>query len=231
MTSKGGIRCRIWFRARFCFKLGRSCRAGNAPWNGTVCLSFSKRIRLRRAVKLATCGVEEDCKLTTDGKVTGYSPLQVTLHWSVVVLVAFQFVAHDGIEDSWRAFRRDEAMPADALVLTYLHVAAGILVLLLALARIYLRLTRGVPAPPPDEPRVLHLVAEAVHGSIYLLLLLLPVTGLVAWFLGVKLAGDAHALLQNLLLAAIALHIAGALFQHFVLRSQVLMRMFRPDPR
>jgi hypothetical protein len=39
-----------------------------------------------------------------------------------------------------------------------------------------------------------------------------------------------HELLQNVLLVMIALHIAGALFQHFVLRSQVLMRMFRPEP-
>jgi cytochrome b561 len=46
----------------------------------------------------------------------------------------------------------------------------------------------------------------------------------------VKLAGDVHELLQNVLLVMIALHIAGALFQHFILRSQVLMRMLRPEP-
>jgi cytochrome b561 len=114
--------------------------------------------------------------------------------------------------------------------LAYLHVAAGISVLLLALMRIYLRLTRGAPAPPADEPRLLQLTAEAVHGTIYLLLFLLPLSGAVAWFLGVKLAGDVHELLQNVLLVMIALHIAGALFQHFILRSQVLMRMFRPEP-
>ena len=162
--------------------------------------------------------------------VTGYSPMQVALHWIVVVLVVFQFLAHDGIETSWRAFvRGDDAADADATILAYLHIAAGLLIFLLALVRIYLRITRGAPPPPVDEPRLLQITAEAVHGAIYLLLFLLPVSGLVAWFLGVEAAGDVHELLKNLLLGAIVLHIAGALFQHFVRRSDVLMRMFKPE--
>lgn len=165
-------------------------------------------------------------------KVEGYSPIQIALHWLVVVLVAFQFLANDGIEDAWRAFVGEEATPSgapgDRVILTYMHIAAGLLVFLLALARIYLRLTRGAPSPPADEPRLLQLSAEAVHGSIYLLLLLLPISGATAWFLGVEAAGDAHELFQKLLLAAIVLHVAGALFQHFVRRSEVLMRMFHP---
>lgn len=71
--------------------------------------------------------------------------------------------------------------------------------------------------------------AEAVYAIIYLLLILLPISGAVAWFAGVKPVGSAHALLTNALLGAIALHIAGALFQHFIRRSSVLMRMFRPE--
>jgi cytochrome b561 len=167
--------------------------------------------------------------LITDDEVSGYSPMQVALHWIVVVLVAFQFLAHDAIEASWRAFERGEPLPADSVTLTYLHIAAGITVLVLALFRIFLRMTRGAPAPPADEPRLLQLAAEGIHMSIYGLLLLLPISGSVAWFLGNGLAGDAHELLKNLLLAAIALHVAGALFQHFIRRSQVLMRMFRPQ--
>lgn len=162
--------------------------------------------------------------------VTGYSPMQVALHWIVAVLVAFQFFAHDGIESAWRAFTRgQETAEAQMGVMTALHIAAGALIFMLALARLYLRITRGAPAPPADEPRLLQIAAEAVHGAIYVLLILLPVSGSVAWFLGVEAAGSAHALLTNLLLGAIALHIAGALFQHFVRRSGVLMRMFRPE--
>jgi len=167
--------------------------------------------------------------LATDSKVTGYSPMQVALHWSVVVLVAFQYLAHDGIEETWRAYMRNEPQPGDMVALTYLHIAAGITVFILALARLYLRFSRGVPPPPADEPRLLQLLADVVHWSIYALLLLLPVTGATAWFLGVHAAGGVHELLKNLLLGAIALHISGALFQHLILRSHVLMRMFHPE--
>jgi cytochrome b561 len=163
------------------------------------------------------------------GKVTGYSRAQVALHWTVLVLVAFQFLAHDGIEEAWRAFRRGQPTPADAAVLTYMHIGGGTLVLLLALARIYLRMTRGAPAPPANEPKLLQLAAEAVHLLIYALLLLLPLSGAVAWFAGIEAAADAHEWLKNVLLAAIALHVAGALFQHFVRRSGVLMRMLSPQ--
>lgn len=162
-------------------------------------------------------------------KITGYSSTQVALHWAVVVLVAFQFVAHDGMETAWRSFVRGEPEPAQATVLANLHVAAGLLVLALVLARLWLRATRGAPPPPADEPRVMQLFAEGVHWLIYLLLLLLPASGIAAWFLGVLPAGDAHALMQSVLLGAIALHVAGALFQHFVRRSDVLMRMLKPQ--
>jgi len=169
--------------------------------------------------------------LAAGSKVTGYSSLQIALHWIVVILVAFQFLAHDGIEDSWRAFLGRDLAPADAYVLSYLHIVAGILVLVLALVRIFLRRARGVPPPPPEEPRVLHILAEAVHGTIYILLILLPLSGAAAWFLGNEPAAEAHEFMQNILLAAISLHIAGALFQHLMLRSQVLIRMFLPQRR
>ena len=158
----------------------------------------------------------------------GYSTAQISLHWTIVVLVAFQFLAHEGIEDAWRAFKRAETPPENA-ALTYLHIAVGLLVLLLMFARIYLRIRRGAPPPPTDEPRLLQLLASAVHGFLYVLLVLLPLSGAVAWFLGAEQAGEAHELLKNLLLGAIVLHVGGALFQHFARRSDVLMRMFRPE--
>ncbi|MBX3531600.1 MAG: cytochrome b [Rhizobiaceae bacterium] len=161
--------------------------------------------------------------------VQGYSKAQIGLHWAVVVLVAFQYVAHDGIERAWRGFTGGEAQPTEPLQTAYLHIAAGVLVFLLVLARIYLRFTRGAPPPPADEPKLLKIVAEAVHGSIYILLLLLPLSGSAAWFFAIEAAADAHEFFKTLLLAAIVLHVGGALFQHFLRRSDVLMRMFRAE--
>jgi cytochrome b561 len=147
----------------------------------------------------------------------------------VAVLVAFQFLAHDGMEDAWESAER-AGMPAlDSTILAYMHIGAGILILLLMFFRAYLRLTRGVPAPPADEHWTLQFMAEAVHVSIYILLLLLPISGALAWFLGIEPAADVHEFLTNLLLLAIFLHVAGALFQHFVMRSNVVIRIFRPQ--
>lgn len=162
-------------------------------------------------------------------EVKGYSAIQIALHWTVVVLVSFQFVAHDGIEDAWRALVGDRQSGSSAEPLAYLHIAAGSLILILALVRIYLRWTRGAPSPPADEPRILQITAEGVHGLIYVLLLLLPVSGLIAWFFVFEAAGVIHEWLQTFLLVAIALHVGGALFQHVVRRSDVLMRMLRPE--
>jgi len=162
-------------------------------------------------------------------RIKGYSSLQIALHWIVVVLVSFQFLAHDGIETAWRALRRDEPLPVDAGVLTYMHIATGILILVVMLTRIYLRVTRGAPRPPADEPWPLKILAEAVHVAIYGLLLLLPVSGMVAWFFVVEGAANAHEIMTNLLLAALVLHVSGALFQHVVMRSDVVMRMLRPQ--
>lgn len=159
--------------------------------------------------------------------ITGYSAVQIALHWAVVVLVAFQYLASAGIEAVWNAFLRRDASyaDADAPLLANLHIAAGVLILLLACARIYLRVTRGAPPPPADEPKALKWLSEAVHGLIYLLLVALPGSGLLAWSLGIEGAASAHVLMKTVLLAAIVLHIAGALFQHFIMRSTVLMRM------
>ena len=161
--------------------------------------------------------------------VNGYSAVQIALHWIVVVLVAFQFLAHNAIEASWRAIRNGESPPESATVLTYMHVGVGVTVLLCMLCRIYLRLTRGAPSPPSDEPRILKIVSEAVHGMIYVLLILLPTTGAVAWFFGASSAAVAHVFMERLLLGLIAAHIGGALFQHLIRRSDVVMRMFAPD--
>lgn len=162
-------------------------------------------------------------------EVTGYSKTQIALHWTVVVLVAFQYLAHNGIQASWRALTHGELPSEGESILTYMHVGAGLLVLALMLARLYLRLTRGAPAPPADEPRLLKITSEVVHGLIYVMLLTLPVTGVMAWIGGIRRAAEVHWYLQAFLLGLIAAHIAGALFQHLVRRSDVMMRMFAPQ--
>lgn len=155
----------------------------------------------------------------------GYSTLQIALHWLVALIVVHQFVLHKGIETAWDAYKAGQAAPFS--VLAGLHVAGGILVLAFVLARIAMRLKRGAPELPVEEPMVLRLAAHATHWGLYLLLIGLVGSGMAAWFGGVKLAASAHGTFKNLLMLLVALHVAGALFQHFWLKSDVLRRMMR----
>lgn len=162
-------------------------------------------------------------------RVCGYSRIQVGLHWAVVILVAFQFLAHNAIEADFKAFTDGDPSPQGPTLLSLMHIAAGMLILALALWRIYLRITRGAPAPPADEPILMKFISETVHRLIYVMLLSLPASGAIAWFFNIGSAAVVHEYLQALLLGLIAAHIAGALFQHLIRRSNVMMRMFAPE--
>ena len=157
--------------------------------------------------------------------VIGYSRAQILLHWIVALLIVPQFLLHDPMKDAWRAFRRGEEIAFHPLVAA--HVFAGIAILLLVVWRLTLRARRGAPEPPESEHPALKLVAKATHAGLYLLLVLLTVSGGMAWFGGVEVAGEAHEVMKTLLLALVVLHVAGALFHQFVLKTNLMDRMKR----
>jgi cytochrome b561 len=123
--------------------------------------------------------------------------------------------------------RSGEGAVASPLVAA--HIASGAAIFLLALARLQIRLTRGAPPPPAAEHPALAWAAHATHWSLYALMLVIPLTGAVAWFRLNRTAASAHELLTTLLLVLVGLHIAAALFHQFVLRTNLLDRMRTPD--
>jgi cytochrome b561 len=155
----------------------------------------------------------------------GYTSTQIMLHWTVAILVAFQFFLNDGIGDAWRAIAGGNQPTDDAMGAANIHATMGLLILALALWRIVLRLTLGAPPAPDHEPLLLRRIAKGVHVLLYALILLVPMSGAAAWFGGVAPAATAHNVFKALLLITVVLHIGGALVQHFVLRSDVLTRM------
>lgn len=158
----------------------------------------------------------------------GYTRTQIVLHWLVFVLIVLQFVLHDGIAEAFRVLLRTGEPQIDALVAQ--HVFGGVLILILVIWRLVLKRRRGAPALPENEPAWLKFTAHATHYVLYLLLVLVPVSGLVAWFGAWSDAGEAHKVLKTVLLVVVVLHFAGALFQRFVLKSDVMQRMFKAVP-
>jgi len=164
-----------------------------------------------------------------EAKPVTFSRTQIILHWTVVALIAFQFLAHDGMEHLWRASQRGGTVSASDTNLAYLHIFCGCLVLMLVLWRLVLRLTRGAPVAPEAEPVALRVVAALSHFALYALIIVLPVSGLAAWFFGVAPAAGVHLIAKTVLLPLIFLHAAGALAHHFIWKTDVLKRMLVPQ--
>lgn len=162
--------------------------------------------------------------MPTTTEPTGYSRLQIALHWLIFVLIAQQYIFKDAIASAWNRVSDGLEVGFNPLVLA--HVAGGALVMVFALWRLTLRARRGVP--PAIEANTLQgILARLAHGGLYALMILMPVSGSVVWFGGVEAAAQAHNVMKILLLALVALHVVGALYHQFVLRDGTLARMRR----
>lgn len=154
----------------------------------------------------------------------GYSRTQIALHWGVALLIVLQFVLHEPIAEAWEVIRKGGTAAFDPVIA--LHVFGGLGVLAFVIWRLVLRARRGVPAAV-ETNAAQKLAAHAVHLGLYALMILMPVSGAVAWFGGVEAAGEAHEVMKALLLILVALHVLGALWHQFWLKDGLMLRMKR----
>jgi cytochrome b561 len=159
---------------------------------------------------------------------SGYSLSQILLHWAVVVLVLFQLAFGEAIETLVDAGRESAVLSSTTVLMGNLHIYAGVLVLLLTLARVVLRVNRGVPVAGDGGRSLADRIAGIVHGAFYGLLLLAPVSGLVAYYALPEMAGI-HKLAKPAFLVLIALHVGGALWHQLVRRDGLMRRMVLPE--
>jgi len=157
----------------------------------------------------------------------GYSLLQIVLHWTIAALIVFQLLVNEGIQDAFDD--RLDGDPVGDMAGAALHVGGGLLVLVLAVVRLAVRLTRGAPPAHDDKPAILNWIGYATHALLYVFIFAMPVTGAIAWFGGIELSGQLHEIGRFVLIPLIGLHVLGGLAEHFVFRNDSLMRMFRPD--
>lgn len=152
----------------------------------------------------------------------------VLLHWLTALVVVAQVVVGFVFDAMERGAARAE--------LFTVHKTIGATILVLALVRLGWRIAHPPPPFPPDLPGWERAAAVWNHRIFYLLLILLPLTGLTAVsghaegrattlllfsiplpvIPGVtegvgELAGDTHVLLVFVTLALLVLHIAAAL--------------------
>jgi len=174
------------------------------------------------------------------GKLTQrYNRLQITLHWLMALMIIGGLVMGLVIED----------MPLSPLKLKMLswHKWNGITVLWLALLRLGVRHLSGAPGLPASMPGWQKLAAEWGHRMLYLLMLLIPLSGWLmssakgfpVKYFGVlplpdfvspdkalaELIKPWHEIAAFGLAALVALHVAAALKHQFIDRDGLLDRM------
>jgi superoxide oxidase len=165
-----------------------------------------------------------------------YTLLARTFHWSIAVLIAGMFITmflHEGAEKDTSA----------SIFWIKAHMSLGLLVFALSLLRL---LARQTP-PEPVSRGIVRLAGLGMHKLLMLVTLLLPVTGFLrvtthgraVSFFGYAIpsvTGDLPSInavfkllhggaMPLIVLTLIGLHIAAALFHHFVLKDATLKQM------
>lgn len=161
------------------------------------------------------------------------------LHWLIVALIAIQ--AALGLTG------RLLPLGVEKLGMLARHKSIGITILGLAVLRLLWRWLNPTPPLPHNLSPHERLLARFTHAALYVLLFTMPLTGWimssargfpVSWFNLYQLPDlvpksqtlyDAmvttHAVLAIALAITVAVHIAGALKHHFVLKDDTLRRM------
>ena len=179
-----------------------------------------------------------------------YSNLAVVLHWLIAIGIFLNLKSGLGFDD----LPKDQAAAAFAF-----HESIGISVLGLVLLRVLWRIGHKPPAPLASLSPVERKISVGTHHLLYLLSVLIPLTGwltasahkdaaghpmvlfnTVVWFnlpgFGGftdaarhqlhEALGSVHAATAWILMAALVLHVAGALKHQFVGREKMLQRMW-----
>lgn len=175
----------------------------------------------------------------TPTNVPAYTRTAVLLHWLIALLIVISFGVGLYMVDL-------KLSPTKLKIYSY-HKWVGVSIFALVVIRLLWRATHRTPALPNDMPDWQRRFAEAMHWFLYLLILVIPISG---WLMssakgfqtvvfGVlpipdligkdKELGDTlaqvHAVLNYLMAGLVVIHAAAAIKHHFVDRDDVLARM------
>jgi cytochrome b561 len=166
-----------------------------------------------------------------------YTAAAKAFHWVTAALILLQLLLGWSVPDVPRG------APAPALAM--LHMSLGATIIILVAWRIAYRLMRGAPPPVAGLPWWQGAGARIVHLGLYGLILAMAVSGLAlanaldwrATLWGLPLPAlfaphsalaktlSYHGKVADLLLIVIGLHVAAALYHHFIRRDATLRRM------
>ena len=166
-----------------------------------------------------------------------YQPMQITMHWLTVILVFAAFIAGKSMSQ----------LPNDTAKLMPLaiHMSIGILTLVVLVIRFVARTRLPKPAHAATGSAFLDWLGKAVHYALYVLVFSMAITGIslsmqvglapiVFGGSGTLLPVDfydftarmLHGFIAPALLILVLLHVGAALYHQFVLKDNLLSRMW-----
>ena len=157
----------------------------------------------------------------------GYSSLQILLHWLIAAMVLFLLVFGESMKEFMRAARQGNSLGAEDQFLADAHYWIGLAVLALAAFRVILRLKQGHPTSAEGGRSFSSRVAAAMHLLFYVLLLAVPATGLLAFYVSNDF-GEIHEIGKPVFIVLILTHAAAALLHQFWMKDGTLTRMLVP---
>lgn len=165
------------------------------------------------------------------GRLTAhYHPIQILLHWLVVVLIAIQYATSGPIQRTHEAVAAGFTPDPSDVQLHTVHNYVGMMVIAVMVVRLGLRWwfrtgrVRSIDQNSIGEDSWRDRAASFVHLAFYGVVIAQGLTGLVASYLWWP-ASNVHEVLFKVLLALIALHLIMAFWHQLVLRDGVLKRM------
>jgi len=153
-----------------------------------------------------------------------YRPLQIILHWVVVLGVITQIAIHEPIVRVTEAIQTGATPYPTDETFAWIHVIVGSTVLLSVIARLYLRYRYGAPGHAPGTSPKQAKLANYMHWALYALLLGMVTTGMLTWN-GIAPLGDVHFIINVTLFFMVLGHAAAAIYNHYVKKDGTLSRM------
>lgn len=166
-----------------------------------------------------------------------YSKRMVIIHWLTLALLIVAWYLGDVLVDA--------RVEKDATLIGYFaHALMGGAILLLTILRLTFRGVDGTP--PPVGNSVMDIVARGVHHGLYVLLILLSITGfmtLLTSTVGMALVTNAaillpaeytgpsviphtvHEILVTVMMVVVLVHILGAIKHQFIMKDGLMRRM------
>ncbi|WP_392565188.1 cytochrome b [Utexia brackfieldae] len=169
-----------------------------------------------------------------------YHHIQILIHWLSALLIIFIIVL---------PLSRNFWAPLFGGIsqVFMLHKSLSVIVFMMTIVRIVVNIKLGVPEVLPANAHLLRLAANSTQKLLYLLLLMLPISGFLMGAKGINffniwlipamdlssetmaIAHTSHIWGAYIMIALILLHAVAALFHHYIKKDNVLnsMRMRR----